>query len=147
MARDPLRILLSMRRRSVEQARYALGACLAAEAEIADKIKSLDDATRRDRETGAAWQDSHLFLEMSASRLETSQAERRTILSDLTEADTRSGEARRVVSAARAAAEVVDQLIGERSVVSQADAARREQHVLDDISRARVAIRQRRAPA
>jgi flagellar biosynthesis chaperone FliJ len=142
MARDPLRILLSIRRRAVEQARYALGACLVTEAGVADRIRSLDDTVRRDHEVSKAWQESHQFLEMSAIRTEVTRTERRTISADLAVAGIRSEEARGVVSAARTAAEAVEQLIGERLVASQADAARREQHVLDDIARARRATRQ-----
>jgi flagellar biosynthesis chaperone FliJ len=146
MVRDPLRILLSIRRRAVEQARYALGACLAAEAEAMDRVASLDDTVRRDRETVGVWQDSHRFVEMSAIRLETMLERRRTAMADVAVAETRSGEARGTVSAARAAAEAVEQLITERTAASQADATRREQHVLDDIARARLAVRRRDEP-
>ncbi|WP_158932381.1 hypothetical protein [Acidisphaera sp. S103] len=144
MVRDPLKILLSVRRRSVEQARYALGACLAAEAAIADRIRSLDGAAARDRQTGRAWQDSHQFMEMTAIHLATLQAERRSILADLAVAEDRSGQARGVVAAERAAAEAVDQLMQERQAAVQAEANRREQHVLDDIARF-VARRRRRS--
>jgi hypothetical protein len=130
-----------MRRRAVEQARYALGACLLSEAEVADRIRSLDDTARRDREVSQTWQDSHQFLEMSAIRTEATRTERRTIAADLTVAGIRSEEARGVVSAARMAAEAVEQLIAERLAASQADAAKREQHVLDDIARARTTHR------
>jgi hypothetical protein len=144
MARDPLRILLSMRRRSVEQVRHALAARLAAEAEVADRIRSLDGTVRRDREAGEAWPDAHQFREMLVSRQEVIQAERRTMAADLAAAEIDTGEARGVVSAARTAAQAVEELIGEREAASQADAARREQHVLDDIARARLAVRRRR---
>jgi flagellar biosynthesis chaperone FliJ len=144
MARDPLRILLSMRRRSVEQARQALAGRLAAETEVADRIRLLDDATRRDREAGGAWPDSHQFLEMSASRLEVVQAERQSLAADLTAAERGAAEARGVVSTARTAAEAVEELISQREAASQADATRREQHGLDDIARTRLTVRQRR---
>jgi flagellar biosynthesis chaperone FliJ len=143
MARDPLQILLSMRRRSVEQARYALGACLATEAQAADRIRSLDDTVRRDRETVRAWQDSHQFMEMSALRLDAMLAQRRTLLAEFAMAETRSTQARGVVAAARTAAEAVEQLMGERAVADQAEAAKREQHVLDDIARGRLTLHPR----
>jgi hypothetical protein len=141
-----MRILLSMRRRSVEQARYALGACLVAEGGVADRIRSLDDTVRRDRETGGTWPDAHQFLEMSASRQESIRAERRILAADLAAAEVRSVEARGVVSASRTAAEAVEQLIGEREAAIQFESARREQHALDDIARARLAGRQRHQP-
>jgi hypothetical protein len=144
MARDKLRVLLSMRRRWVEQARYALGACLAAECEAAEKIRALDDTARRDSETGRTWQDSHQFLEVSAIRQDASRAERGTILMDLTSAEAESENARGVVSDARAAAEAVEQFIAERAAAYREEALGREQHVLDDIARARSAVRRRR---
>jgi flagellar biosynthesis chaperone FliJ len=143
MARDTLQVLLAMRRRSVEQARYALGICLAAEAEVAERIRSLEDSAQRDRETSGVWQDAHQFLEMSAVRLTTARAERHTMADDLAAAAVRSGEARDVVTAARTAAEAVEQLISERTAASQVTAARREQHVLDDIARMHHAVRGR----
>jgi flagellar biosynthesis chaperone FliJ len=143
MARDKLRVLLSMRRRSVEQARYTLGACLAAESEAAEKIRTLDDTARRDRETGAVWQDSHRFLEISTSRQDIVRAQRRIIMADLTAAETCSEDARAVVATARSAAEAVEQIISERTAASRTEAIRREQHVLDDITRTRIAGRQR----
>ena len=56
MARDPLRILLSLRRRSVEQARQALAVRLTLVSEVEGMIHALDEATRRDREAGNACQ-------------------------------------------------------------------------------------------
>ncbi len=145
MARDPLRILLSIRRRSVEQARFALSACLAVEAVVADKIRSLDESGQRERETRGGWRDAHLFLEMSAIRVDAERMERRTAVADLAAAEARSGEARGIVSAARTAAEAVQQFIGEREATSHAEAARLEQHALDDIVRSGFAARRRGA--
>lgn len=133
-----------MRRRSVEQARQALAASLESEAEVVDRILSLDGTVRRDHEAGQAWPDAHQFLEMFTHRQDVIQAERRTMAADLAAAELETGAARGVVSAARTAAEAVEELIGEREAASQADAAVREQHVLDDIARARLAVRQRR---
>ena len=144
MARDPLQVLLAIRERAVEQARYALAACLTTENNIADKARSLDAAVQRDREASATWREAHQFLEMSAVRLGAARAERQTVAAELTAAAVRSAGARGVVTAARTAAEAVEQLIGEREATSQADAARREQHELDDIARARLVVRQRR---
>jgi flagellar export protein FliJ len=141
MARDPLRILLSMRQRSIEQARYALGACLAAEGQAADRLRALDEMVRRDRETARSWQESHQFVEMSAARLDAMLAQRRTLLAELVMAEARSAEARAVVVAARTAAEAVEQLMAERAAANQAETARREQHVMDDITRGRPASR------
>jgi flagellar export protein FliJ len=136
MARDPLRILLSMRQRAVDQARHALAARLAAEAEVADRLRSLDGSVWRDRRAGLAWPGAHQFLEMFASRQEAIQAERQTIAADLAVAGGQAAEARDIVAAARTAAEAVADLIGERDAAGRAEASKREQHVLDDIARA-----------
>jgi hypothetical protein len=137
MARDKLQVLLAVRLFSVEQARSALGACLAAEAVVADRLRALDAAAQRNRETCAGWDDAHKFLEMSAIRLASLRAERRTVVAELATAAARSADARGIVTVARTAAEVVEQVTAERKAAGQAGEARREQHVLDDIARAR----------
>ncbi|MEA2737378.1 MAG: hypothetical protein QOH05_685 [Acetobacteraceae bacterium] len=143
MARDPLRILQAVQSRSVEQARHALGACLKAESEAADRISSLDETTRRDREVSGAWVHAHQFLEMAAMRLEAARAERRIVEADLLAASARSEAARGVVTTARTAAEAVGQLIRERDAAADAETIKREQHVLDDIARRLGAARPR----
>jgi hypothetical protein len=135
VARDPLLVLQAMRRRAVEQARYTLAACLQAEALAADRIRALDETARRDRAAGGGWQDAHQFLEMAAIQLCSMRAERRIAEADMASVVARSGEARGVVTAARTAAEAVEQLIGERQAAANMEAATREQHVLDDIAR------------
>jgi hypothetical protein len=137
MARDPLLVLHAMRRRAVEHARYALGSCLQAEADVANRARLLDETMRRDREAGGAWQDAHQFLEMAAIRSDQVRAERQIVAAEMVKVSIRSGEARNVVTAARTAAEAVEQLIGERTAATRATAATREQHVMDDIARLR----------
>jgi hypothetical protein len=141
MARDPVDVLLAIRLHAVEQARSALAACLTSEATLADRIKALDSAVLRDRKTAGSWQDAHQFLEISVFRQGAVRAERRTIAADLAAAEARSAEARGAVTAARAAAEAVEQLIAERRAAGLAETARRAQHVLDDIARARFTVR------
>jgi hypothetical protein len=137
MPREPMQVLLSIRRRAVEQARYALAACLTAESAIADKIRSLDAAMQKDHQATETWQDAHQFVELSAARREVSRAERQAAAADLAAAAERSAEVRSLVAAARTAAEAVEQLIAEREAAQRAEADRREQHVLDDIARRR----------
>lgn len=147
MARDSLRILLSVRQHAVEQSRQALGACLSAEAVLADRIRSLDDAARRDREMGGTWEDGLQFHEMAAIRLVTMRAVRLALTAELAAAEGRSAVARTTVTAARAAAEAVEQLIEERQAASATEASRREQHALDDTTRTRHVGRRRAAVA
>ena len=114
-----------------------------AETAISDAISALDEAERRDRGVSQAWQDAHRFLEMSAVRGSAVRAERRTAVAALAVAAARSADARGVVTTARTAVETVEQLIAERDAASRVREASREQHVLDDIARARLAVRKR----
>lgn len=143
MARDPLQVLLAIRQRAVEQARYALATCLTTENTIAGRIRALDAAVQKDRQVGATWPDAHQFLEMSAARLEVVRAERQAAGAELAAATTRSADARGVVVAARTAAEAVERLMSAREAANLAEAVRREQHVLDDIARARPPLQPR----
>jgi len=137
MARDPLLILQTVRRRSVEAARAALGECLAAEAGIAARIQAIDDAAQGDRAAHATFAEAHQFLEMFARRQASRDEERCSAAADLTAAQARSATARAAVVAARTAAEAVETLIEERAVAAAAAAMQRDQHALDDIARTR----------
>jgi hypothetical protein len=72
---------------------------------------------------------------MFSLRLAAMQAKRRGAVADWAEAQGRSAIARAAVVTARTAAESVEILIGERLAEAESEAAKREQHVLDDISR------------
>lgn len=137
MAADKLRTLHTVRRLEVDQARQALGQCLRAEAEAEQRIATLDDKLRRDR--AAEIEGAHWFIDMFAARFATVHADYRTAIDVLAAARARSAEARSLVVSARTAMEVVEQLIAERDVAKRAEAARRDQHTLDDIARTRPA--------
>jgi hypothetical protein len=135
VARDPLRILRAVRQREVEQARQALASCLRAEAASADRVAAIDDAIRLDREANQDVAGTNRFADMFSLRLVSLQANRRGAVADWAAAQDRSAAARAAVVIARTAAESVDTLIGERLAEAGIEAAKREQHVLDDISR------------
>jgi hypothetical protein len=137
VSHDSIPILRIIRRRSVEEARYALGACLSVEAAAAAAVQAIGDAARRDRAAHDGVADGYLFLESFALRVRTGEAERRAAEAALMAAQARSAEARAVVAAARTAAEAVETLMTEREAAEAAGASRREQHALDDMARAR----------
>jgi flagellar biosynthesis chaperone FliJ len=137
MADDPIRLLQALRRRSVEEARQALGTCLAAEAQLAETIREIDAQSEIDLAANQDVNEAHRFLEMFARRLRVREAERKAAAAALTAAQTRSDEARLFVVAARTAAEALDALIAEKAAAMQANTDRREQHALDDIARNR----------
>jgi flagellar export protein FliJ len=132
-----MRILQTVRRRSVEEARSALGACLMAEKQAEDAIRAIDDKSRRDRAAHPTLQEAHCFLEMFARRVGASEMERRAAEAALTTAQAKTAEARAAVVAARTAEEAVETLIAERAAADEAEASRREQHALDDMARTR----------
>jgi flagellar biosynthesis chaperone FliJ len=137
MAADSIRILRAVRRRSVEEARHALGACLTAEAQAVDAVQAIVDKARRDRAAHQTVEESHQFLEMFLRRSGVAEAERVSAEAALTAARARSDAARIAVVAAQTAAEAVETLIAERALSDEEDANRREQHTLDDMARTR----------
>jgi flagellar biosynthesis chaperone FliJ len=137
MTADSIFLLRAVRRRSVEQARQALGACLAAEAQARDALEAIADNARRDRATHHTVQDPHQFLEMFVRRSAVAEAERVSAEAELTAARERSDAARIALVAAQTAAETVDKLIAERALLDKVDVNRREQHALDDMARTR----------
>ena len=143
MARDPLRPVLLIRRREVDQARAALAECLAVETRLVERIGVLDETARRSREATGAWEDGHVFLEMAALHQTTMQMRRQELEAELAAAMAGSAQARQVLAAARTAAEAVKQLIEQREAADRAETDRREQHVLDDVTRGRQVARYR----
>jgi hypothetical protein len=137
VAADSIRILRAVRRRSVEEARHALGACLAAEAQAVDAVEAIVNQARRDRAAHQTVEDPHQFLEMFLRRSGVAEAERASAEAALTAARARSDAARTAVVAARTAAEAVETLIAERALSDEDDANRREQYALDDMARTR----------
>lgn len=137
MARDPMHMLLAVRRHAVEQARHALAACQRAESAIADRLRAIDEAADRDRVAGRALAEGHRFIDMFALHVQASAAERQGVESALAAARDATGDARAALVAARTAAESVETLITERADAAAAEAQRREQHALDDMARTR----------
>jgi hypothetical protein len=137
MAADSIRILRAVRRRSVEEARHALGACLTAEAQAVDAVQAIVDKARRDRAAHQTVEEPHQFLEMFLRRSGVAEAERVSAEAALTAARARSDAARIAVVAAQTAAEAVETLIAERALSDEEEANRREQHALDDMARTR----------
>ena len=135
MARDPLIVLLAVRRRSVDHQRQALAACLVAEAAAADRIRSLDEAMARDRDLTDESPDHLQFRDIFLATRRHLLAEGRTAFAALAEAGSHSAEARGHFATARLAAEAVERLIAERRLAARAEADRRSQHELDDIAR------------
>jgi hypothetical protein len=137
MARDPIRLLRTVRLHAVEQARHALAACLTRELAMAQRLQAIDGAAARDRAATPAVTEAHRFLDMFALRLQAGALERGTVVADLAAAQADSEAARALLVDAKTAAEALATLIAERAAVADIDARRHEQHALDDMARTR----------
>jgi len=137
MARDPLRVLLTVRQQTADQARQALAECLKLEAALVDAIRAIDQAAQRElQEAERSWHRGGM-PDLFAAWRKRAQLDRRAAVAALAAAESRTAEARAVLASARSGARVVEQLIEQRAAAARATAAEREQHALDDIARAR----------
>lgn len=135
MPGDPLQVLLKLRTLDVDRARMVLAECLQTEAALQSRLTAVDDAENRDEAVRQRMPDAHLYAENFANRRIKLNQAREAINRTLLTAGQAVAEARRALSAARSAAEIVTQLAEERALTRQADADRKAQHALDDIAR------------
>jgi hypothetical protein len=110
--------------------------CLKAEATASEAIRSIDEAVDRERAL-ADHSPRETSMEMFVIWLERARAERLAAVASLASAEAQTATARAVVAAARSAARVVEYTIEERADVARAEAEKRDQHAMDDISRGR----------
>jgi hypothetical protein len=137
MARDPMRVLHAVRLRDIEAARHALAACLLVETGVLERIRTIGDTVQRDRAAYSTMQEAHRFQEMFMLRQRTVEAERQAAEGELAAVRIRTAAARAAVVEARTAAEAVETLMTDRQAAAGLEAARREQHTLDDMARTR----------
>jgi flagellar export protein FliJ len=140
LARDPMRMLQTVRKQLVELARRALATCLAAEPAVTERLRVIHETAQRDRDAARTMPEGHLFMDMFAQRLQTIATDRLAAEVDLAAAQAASVDARAALVAARTAEEAVKTLIQERAEAVEADERRREQHALDDMARTRFDI-------
>jgi flagellar biosynthesis chaperone FliJ len=145
MAADPLQVLLTIRQRGVDQARQVLAVCLNAETAAMAAIEALENAQRREREVADSQAEHHRGTNMFATwsgQMRVRQSAARAVLGN---AETATTSARVGLTETRSAARAVERLIEERAIVARVEAAKREQHALDDIARTRAGERDGRA--
>ncbi len=141
MARDPLGVLLTVRQRTVDQARQALAICLKVETAAIEAIRAIDSAIGQEQAVADRFPEHHRGTDVVAAWLGRVRAERAQAVAKLAAAEIQSATARAVLVAARSAAQAVQRTIAERAIVARGEAEKRDQHVLDDIARARRAAR------
>ena len=139
---DKLRVLLTLRERTVDEARQALSACVAAETAAMDAIRTMDETIYRERAAADQFNAAHPInaqqgREIFAAWSVRARAMRQVAVTRLAEAELQTGEARAVLAAARTAVRVAERLIAEREEARRAAAEARDLHALDDIARQR----------
>ena len=141
MGRDPLGVLLTVRQRTVDQSRQALAKCLKVETEAMEAIQAIDDAISQEREFADKFPEQHRGADTVAAWLGRIRATRLQAVAVLATAEIQTAAARAVLLAARSAAQAVQRTIAEREVAARAEAEKRDQHTLDDITRAQYIAR------
>ncbi len=145
MARDPLPVLLRLRRLAVDEARRDVAACLNAEAAAARARSGAETAIAREiaaaalpagndpaRRAFAAWLPAAL-LRRDGARAESGQAEART------------RQAQAVLASAETALRAVEDRLALHDVERRAGEARTEQQHLDEVAGRRARDRMRRS--
>ena len=128
---DPLPVVARLRRLEVDAAQRALAECLRDEAAAALTLRALDTAITAETDAATASEDDRA-VEDFALWLHRTERDRAAAEAVLARAETRSTEARAVLSATRSAARAMDEILTVRAAERQAVAAGREQIALDE---------------
>nr|WP_294512959.1 hypothetical protein [uncultured Rhodopila sp.] len=137
MPRDPLKVLLALRRREVDRQRQDLADRTAAEMQASATVRSIHAAIAQDRDGAESFPDHLQFRDLFLATRQHLQDNRQRAEAALAEAEARSETVCRRLAESRLAAEAVDRLIAERAAATRAEADRRAQHELDDAARLR----------
>jgi hypothetical protein len=144
MARDKMDVLLTIRRRAIDKSRQTLARCLRVEAAAFEALRAIDDAVLRERALADRFPELPHGMEVFARWSERVGAERLGAAAALADGEAQSAAARAVLASARSAARAVERTIEERTAVALAEAEKRDQHAMDDITRGRHITRGRR---
>jgi hypothetical protein len=137
MARDKMDVLLTIRRRAIDKSRQSLARCLRVEAAASEALRAIDDAVLRERALADRFPELPHGMEVFAHWSVRVSAERLAAAAALADGEAQSAAARAVLASARSAARVVERTIEERAAVARAEAEKRDQHAMDDITRGR----------
>ena len=137
MARDQMDVLLTIRRRAVDKSRQALAGCLKVEAAALEAVRAIDAAVMRERAFADRFPEQPHRMEVFALWSERVAAERLGAAAALAYGESQTVAARAVLASARSAARAVERTIEERAALARAEAEKRDQHAMDDITRGR----------
>jgi hypothetical protein len=137
MARDQMDVLLTIRRRAVDKSRQALAGCLKVEAAALEAVRAIDAAVMRERAFADRFPEQPHRMEVFALWSERVAAERLGAVAALAYGESQTVAARAVLASARSAARAVERTIEERAALAraEAEAEKRDQHAMDDITR------------
>jgi flagellar export protein FliJ len=133
MAADPLVSLVKLRQIEVDEARRALGECLAAERLASTAVQQAADAIVAEAAAAEQLAADDAAVEAFAAWLPTGRAAQRAAEDALVTAEARVAEARAALTLSRAALRAAEQMAAGRELARQAEAQRQEQFRLDEI--------------
>jgi hypothetical protein len=137
VGRDKMDVLLTIRKRAIDQSRQVLAGYLKSEADAREAIRAIDLSIPRERELADRFPERADGMAIFGAWLERVRVQRRAAVMGLTAAEQRTAVARAELAEARSAARAVERTIEDRKAVAQAEAEKRDQHVMDDITRGR----------
>jgi hypothetical protein len=140
MVRDKMDVLLTIRKRTIDQSRQVLAGCLRSEADVRETIHAIDLSIPRERALADRFPERADGMEIFGDWLKRVRVHRLAAVMELTAAEKRSAAARAELAEARSAARAVERTIEDRRAVAEAEAAKRDQHAMDDITGGRRAM-------
>lgn len=129
---ESLTTLLRLRQAAVDEARLALAACVREEAAAREALDALDAAADREAAAAARLEAPDRAVEEFATWLRRNRIDRETREQVLILAETRSREARSVLTVSMAAARSLEKLVERRVSERRAQAEARSQRELDE---------------
>lgn len=133
MRDEPLRTLLRLRRLALDEARQTFAACLEQEGTEAGRVRRIERSIQEETDRASSLDGNDVTVETFARWLRRIRVEQEAAEWALREAETRTAEARVVLSASRQAVEAVETEIERRDALERQEGTRREQRMLDEI--------------
>ena len=137
MPRDPMTVLLRLRRMTADEAQRALAECLRAETASAAAVRLVETEIEQETETVCAIETDDRAVEEFGAWFRRIRKEQQAAAFAMQQAEGRTHEARTVLAASRAALQAVEEVMAKREAERQAAEARAEQRQLDEMARIR----------
>ena len=133
MKREPLAVVLRLRRLAMEDATRDFAECLRAEAEGAQAVAAVEAAIERETEAASSLSAGDAVVEAFGAWLKRARQQLRAAEAARDHCEGETGRARAVLSVARSAVKATEHLIAEQEAAKARKAARQEQQTLDEI--------------